>query len=233
MALVLHFHPLSSCCHKVLIALYELGAPFEGRLLDLGDDQQRGDFQALWPTGKMPLLQDGDRVVPETSIIIEHLALHHAPTGQQLLPADAQACLEVRLMDRLLDLYVMTPMQAVVADRLRAEPDRDPIGVDKARQTLAMAYGLLDQRLAGRDWMAGAHFSMADCAAAPALFYAFTLVPLPSQHRRLAAYFNHLLQRPSVARTLAEAQPYFAFYPFQEALPERFQPPAAAPPPAG
>lgn len=228
MALTLHFHPLSSCCHKVLIALYELGAPFEGRLLDLGDDGQRAAFLALWPTGKMPLLQDGSRVVPETSIIIEYLSRHHAPGGQQLLPADAEAGLEVRLMDRLLDLYVMTPMQAIVADRLRAEPDRDPIAVAKARETLAMAYAMLDERLAGRDWIAGGQFSMADCAAAPALFYAFTLVPLPARHQRLAAYFERLLARPSVARTLAEAQPYFAFYPFREALPARFLPPAAA-----
>lgn len=227
MALVLHFHPLSSCCHKVLIALYELGVSFEGRQLDLGDAQQRSSFQALWPTGKMPLLQDGARVVPETSIIIEYLARHHAPTEQQLVPADPDVCLEVRLMDRLLDLYVMTPMQAIVADRLRAEPDRDPMAVDKARSTLSMAYGLLQERLAGRDWMAGSHFSMADCAAAPALFYAFTLVPLPQTHQRLADYFERLLLRPSVARTLAEAQPYFAFYPYREALPARFLQPVA------
>lgn len=228
MALTLHFHPLSSCCHKVLIALYELGVPFEGRFLDLGDDAQRAAFLALWPTGKMPLLQDGPRVVPETSIIIEYLAQHHAPGAQQLVPADPEAGLEVRLMDRLLDLYVMTPMQAIVADRLRSEPDRDPLAVAKARDTLAMAYELLDQRLAGRDWIAGQPFSMADCAAAPALFYAFTLVPLPAQQHRLAAYFERLLERPSVARTLAEARPYFAFYPFREALPQRFRPPAAA-----
>lgn len=227
MALKLHFHPLSSCCHKVLIALYELGVPFEGRLLDLGDDEQRRNFLALWPTGKMPLLQDGAHVVPETSIIIEYLAQRHAPAGQQLLPAETEAALEVRLMDRLLDLYVMTPMQAIVADRLRAEPDRDPIAVAQARETLAMAYGLLEHRLAGRDWIAGRQFSMADCAAAPSLFFAFTLVPPPAQHRRLAAYFERLQQRPSVARTLEEAQPYFAFYPFREALPERFRPPPA------
>jgi glutathione S-transferase len=223
-ALTLHFHPLSSCCHKVLIALYELGVPFEGRLLDLGDDRQRREFMALWPTGKMPLLQDGARVVPETSIIIEYLARHPAAAGPALLPTEPEAALEVRLMDRLLDLYVMTPMQAIVGDRLRAEPDRDPIGVDKARGTLSMAYGLLDDRLAGREWIAGPDFSMADCAAAPALFYALTLVPLPAPHQRLAAYFERLLLRPSVARTLEEARPYFAFYPFREALPARFLP---------
>lgn len=225
MGLRLHFHPLSSCCHKALIALYELGVPFEGRLLDLGDAQQRSDFLALWPTGKMPLLQDGDRVVPETSIIIEYLAQHHAPPGgQQLLPADPVAALEVRLMDRLLDLYVMTPMQAIVGDRLRPETDRDPTGVAKARATLATAYGLLEQRLEDRDWIAGAHFSMADCAAAPALFYASTLVALPAGHARLAAYFERLLARPSVARTLEEARPFFRFYPYREALPARFLP---------
>ncbi len=138
MALTLHYHPLSSCCHKVLIALYELGLPFETHLLNLGDAAVRDAYRQLWPTGKMPLLVDAGRVVPESSIIIEHLTRHAART-QCLLPADPVECLEVRLWDRLADLYVMAPMQAVVADRLRAEADRDPLAVAQARGQLAMA----------------------------------------------------------------------------------------------
>lgn len=228
MALSLHFHPLSSHCHKVLIALYELALPFEPRPLNLGDPQQRSAFLALWPTGKMPLLVDGARVVPETTIIIEYLTQHHAPAGQTLLPADADAALEVRLMDRLVDLYVMHPMQAIVADRLRAEADRDPIAVAKARETLSMAYGLLEQRLGDRAWLAGPQFSMADCVAAPSLFYSTTLVPFAPEHARLAAYYERLLARPSVARVLDEARPFFQYYPFREALPARFYKPEAA-----
>lgn len=224
MSLSLHYHPLSSFCHKVLIALYELDVPFVPRFLDLGNAQRRADFLALWPTGKMPLLQDGEQVIPETSIIIEHLATHHAGAGQTLLPTEASAALEVRLMDRLSDLYVMLPMQAIVADRLREEADRDPISVGKARDTLAMAYGLLDERLAGRSWLAGDAFTLADCAAAPALFYATTLVPLQEAHQRLAAYIKQLMARPSVARTLDEARPYFRFYPYREALPAEYRP---------
>ncbi|RYF38383.1 MAG: glutathione S-transferase family protein [Comamonadaceae bacterium] len=232
MALTLHFHPLSSHCHKVLIALYELGTPFQPRVLDLGDAQQRAAFLALWPTGKMPLLQDGDRVVPETTVIVEYLTQHHAPAGQTLLPADAQEALEVRLMDRLVDLYVMHPMQAIVADRLRAEAGRDPIAVAKARETLAMAYGLLEQRLADpqageRAWIAGPQFSLADCTAAPSLFYATTLVALGPRHPRLAAYFERLLARPAVARVIDEARPFFQYYPYREALPARFYTPEA------
>ncbi|WP_048439876.1 glutathione S-transferase family protein [Caenimonas sp. SL110] len=227
MALTLYFHPLSSCCHKVLIALYEMQIPFEGRLLNLGDEKERSDFVALWPTGKMPLLQDGDRVVPETTIIIEYLTLHHASRNYRLVPSDPDAGLEVRLLDRLLDLYVMTPMQAIVGDRLRTEADRDPIGVAKARSTLAMAYDMLEQRLAGRTWAAGEHFSMADCAAAPALFYATTLVPLTQAHPLLAAYFERLVTHPAVARTLEETKPYLQFYPYKEAMPRRFMPQAA------
>ncbi|MCW5650818.1 MAG: glutathione S-transferase family protein [Ramlibacter sp.] len=228
MPLTLHYHPLSSHCHKVLIALYELGLPFEPRLLNLGDPQERSAFVALWPTGKMPLLQDGDRTVPETTIIIEYLAQHHAPTGQTLVPAQADDALEVRLMDRLVDLYVMHPMQAIVADRLRAEADRDALAVAKARETLAMAYGLLEQRLSDRAWLAGASFSLADCVAAPSLFYATTLVPLTPPHPRLAAYYERLLARPSVARVLDEARPFFQYYPFRESLPSRFYTPGAA-----
>lgn len=222
MALTLHHHPLSSHCHKVLIALYELDIPFEGRFLNLGDAGERARFLALWPTGKMPLLEDDGQVVPETTIIIEHLVLHHARGPQTLIPADPRAALEVRLMERLLDLYVMLPMQAIVADHLRAEADRDPLAVAQARATLATAYGLLEQRLAGRDWMAGDTFSMADCTAAPALFYASTLVPFGDGQQRLAAYFDRVVARPSVVRVLVEARPYFRFYPFSERLPRRF-----------
>lgn len=228
MALALHFHPLSSHCHKVLIALYELAVPFEPRPLNLGNPQERSAFLALWPTGKMPLLQDGECTVPETTIIIEYLTLNHAPAGQTLLPADAQSALEVRLMDRLVDLYVMHPMQAIVADRLRAEADRDAIAVAKARETLAMAYGMLEKTLADRAWLAGAQFTMADCVAAPSLFYATTLVPFAPEHKRLAAYYERLLARPSVMRVLDEARPFFQFYPFREALPARFYQPEAA-----
>jgi glutathione S-transferase len=201
MALSLHFHPLSSFCHKALIALNELDIDVERRFLDLGDPAQRTAFLARWPTGKMPLLVDGDRVVPETSVIIEYLAKRYGRPDQQLVPTDEDAALEVRLMDRLLDLYVMLPMQAIVGDRLRAEADRDPIAVNKARDTLAMAYGMLDERIADRAWAAGEHFSMADCAAAPSLFYAATLVPFAPSQRRLAGYFERLMQRPSVVRT--------------------------------
>lgn len=224
MSLSLHYHPLSSFCQKALIALYELDVTFIPRFLDLGNAQRRADFLALWPTGKMPLLQDGDLVVPETSIIIEHVATQHAAATQTLIPTDAATALEVRLMDRLSDLYVMLPMQAIVADRLRDEQDRDAIGVAKARETLAMAYELLDKRLLGRQWLAGDAFTLADCAAAPALFYASTLVPFAAGQLRLAAYYKLLLQRPAVARTLEEARPYFKFYPYREALPAEFQP---------
>lgn len=222
MALTLHYHPLSSCCHKALIALYELQTPFEPRLLNLGDPEQRTNFIALWPSGKMPLLQDGPRTIPETNVIIEYLVQQHAPAHQTLIPQDPGQALEVRLMDRLSDLYVMTPMQAIVADRLNAEADRSAHAVTKARATLAMAYGLFNQKLNGRPWLAGDDFSMADCAAAPALFYATTLVPIPAEHTLLADYFERLVQRPSVARTLNEARPFFQYYPYREAIPARF-----------
>jgi glutathione S-transferase len=169
----------------------------------------------------MPLLTDDGHVVPETSIIIEYLETRRAGP-RHLLPEDSDTCLEVRLWDRLFDLYVMTPVQAVVGDRLRGEADRDPIAVAAALRTLAMAYDMIEQRMSQRLWAAGESFSMADCAAAPSLFYAATLAPFPASHTNLAAYFERLLQRPSFARTLEEAKPYFRFFPFREALPARF-----------
>ena len=227
MALTLHFHPLSSYCQKVLIALYERGIAFDGQFLNLGDATARAAFLDLWPTGKMPVLVDNGRVVPETSIIIEYLERH--PGGAPLLPAHADKQLDARLWDRLFDLYVMTPMQAIVADRLRDEAERDPVNVRQARATLAMAYALIDRHMTGRSWAAGEAFSIADCAAAPALFYASTLAPFGEQQAHLRAYFERLVARPSVARTLAEAQPFFKYYPMREAIPARFLAPETAP----
>jgi glutathione S-transferase len=220
---ILHYHPLSSCCHKVLIALYELGIEFEPRLLNLGDASQRDAFIALWPIGKMPLLQEGSQVIPETSIIIEHLVQAYGPPDQTLIPRNGNDALEVRLMDRLSDFYLMTPMQAIVGDRLRAESDRDRHTVEKARTTLSTTYQLLDQKLTGRRWIAGDAFSLADCAVAPALFFAATLVPIPKECQRLGAYFERLVERPSVKRTLDEARPFFEFYPYRDAIPLRFR----------
>lgn len=224
-ALTLHYHPLSSYCHKVLIALDELGIDAERRLLNLGDAAERAAFLALWPTGKMPLLVDDGRAIPETSIIIEHLQRHHAAPGRMLIPQDPEAALQVRLWDRLCDLYVMTPMQALTADLLRPEDVRDAFGEAKAKEKLAESYALLDGHLEGKTWLTGDAFSMADCAAAPALFYAVTYVPIGPEHQHLAAYFDRLMDRPSVARTIDEARPWFKFYPGRSGLARRFHDP--------
>lgn len=218
MSLVLHYHPLSSYCHKVLIGLYERGTPFEARVVDLS--QTAGEFAAMWPTGKIPLLVDGERVTPETSIQLEYLDMHYP--GPPMLPADAEARLEARLWDRLFDQYVMTPMQKIVADRMRAEGEKDPRGVEDARGMLQMAYGLIDGHMAGRTWAAGEAFSLADCAATPALFYAGIVEPWGDERRELGAYFERLLARPSVARALDEARPFFQYFPYRELMPARF-----------
>jgi glutathione S-transferase len=225
MALALHYHPLSSYCWKVLIALYELGVPFEPEFVNPGDPASRAAFLALWPTGKMPLLMDGDRVVPETSIIIEYLDQHHAGP-RPLLPRDAETLLEARLWDRLFDLYVMTPLQAFVDDRLRPADKRDPLAVETARKTLTRSYAMIERHMEGRVWAAGPDFSLADCAAMPSLFYASTLVPIAEEQANLRAYLDRLIERPSAARALAEAMPWFQYYPYKERLPERFRPAA-------
>jgi glutathione S-transferase len=227
-ALVLHYHPLSSYCHKVLIALEELGIQVDKQLLNLGDPAVREAYLALWPTGKMPLLVDQGRPVPETSIIIEHLQRHHADAGRVLIPHDPDEALQVRLWDRLFDQYVMTPMQALTANLLRAEADRDALGVAKARDGLSSAYAFIDRHLEGRIWAAGEAFSMADCAAAPALFYAVTHVPIPPHHVHLAGYVERLMARPSVARTIDDARPYFKYYPGRAGLSSRYFDPAGA-----
>ncbi len=221
--LTLHYHPLSSYCHKVLIAIDVLDIDIEKRLLNLGDPDERAAYLKLWPMGKMPLLVvDDDVTIPESSIIIEYLQRHYSHVPPTLIPVDPDEALTVRLWDRLFDQYVMTPMQVFTADLLRVEHERDPRVVAQARDSLATSYALIDHHLDGRTWVAGDSFSMADCAAAPALFYASTYVPLSSEHARLIAYFERLMDHPPVARTIDHARPWFKHYPGRSGLSRRF-----------
>jgi glutathione S-transferase len=221
MTLTLHYHPLSSFCWKVLIALYENGTPFEARLVNPGDPEAKAAFRALWPTGKIPLLEDAGRVVPETSIIIEHLDRQH-PGRLRLLAEDAEARLRARLWDRLFDFHVMQPMQRFVAQHLRPEGERDPRAMAEALADLGIAYDMIEERMGEGPWAAGEGFGMADCAAAPALFYAAVVRPFPAGHARLQGYFERLMARPSVRRTIGEARPWFRYFPLREAMPARF-----------
>ena len=214
MSLRLYFHPLSSFCQKALVGLYENDTPFERRIVDLGDETSRAAFLAVWPIGKFPVLRDEgrDRTIPESSIIIEYLHAHY-PGPTMLLPDDADGALQVRLWDRFYDQHVNEPMQAVVADRLRPDGRKDPFGVEKAKARLQASYAVIEREMATRTWAAGEAFSMADCAAAPALFYADKVMPFGDAHANMARYFARLRERPSYARARAEAEPYFHLFP--------------------
>jgi glutathione S-transferase len=218
--ITLYYHPLASFCHKVLIALYEHGIDFEKRLINLGDAADRAELQAIWPIGKFPVIRDHarGRDVPESSIIIEYLD-HFYQGGAPLLPPEWEAAYDVRLWDRFFDNYVQGPMNAIVLDRILGSKG----DMARERAALATAYGMIDERMAARQWIAGDSFSMADCAAAPALFYAATLEPFANGASHLNAYFERLMARPSVQRVLEEAKPYFSMYPFEEAIPARFR----------
>lgn len=223
MSLVLYYHPLASYCHKVLIPLYENGTEFEARFVDLSDAESSAELIAAWPVGKFPVLRDVGRnvIVPEASIIIEYLDQFHAGPVR-FIPADPDAARAVRLWDRFFDLYVSTPMQKIVADRLRPQDTTDDYGVIEARVNLDGAYDMLERHLASRTWAAGEDFSMADCSAAPALFYAECVHPFTPTYPAISAYFDRLVSRPSVKRVLDEARPYFQYFPFQDAIPPRF-----------
>jgi glutathione S-transferase len=223
MALTLYLHPLASFCHKVLIAFYENETTFQPVTVDLGDPGEAAALMAKWPVGKIPVLHDTarDRVVAETSIIIEYVQQHY-PGPVPMLPDDAEECLDARLWDRAFDLYVATPMQKIVVDRIRPDGSQDPYGVAEARRSLDTAYAMLDTHLAGKEWAIGDRFTMADCAASPALFYASMVHPFEPDYANLAAYFERLLARPSMRRTLREARPFFSYVPYREAMPDRF-----------
>jgi len=204
-------HPFSSYCQKALIALYENRTPFDFRMIAPGEDANNAEFAERWPIRKFPTLVDRDRTIVEATIIIEYLHVHHAGPVS-LIPADPDAAIEARTLDRFFDNYVMTPQQKLVFDLLRPGESRDPYGVADARAKLDTAYAWLDARMADREWAAG-DFGLADCAAGPALFYADWSHPMDGRFPNVAAYRERLMARPSFARAIEEARPYRAYFP--------------------
>jgi glutathione S-transferase len=212
MSLQLFGHPFSSYTMKALIALYESATPFDFRILDPDHPENTAELVRHWPIARFPLLVDGGTAVFETSAIIEHLAAFH-PGPVQLIPADAKAAVPVRMLDRVFDNHVMSPMQAIVSDARRPEDARDPYGVTQAKTTLDTIYAWLDHALAGRQWAAGDAFTLADAAAAPALLYADWAHPIGEDRSTLRAYRARLLARPSFARCIEDARPYRPLFP--------------------
>jgi glutathione S-transferase len=214
MSLTLHFHPLASFCWKALIALYENDIAFTPNLVDLGNPIERAALLKLSPIGKFPVLEDRARgeIVPESSIIIEYLD-HHYPGRTKFIPDAPGLGLQTRLRDRFYDLYVHLPMQKIMDDRLRPAERKDPHGVEEARARLRTSYGMIEQQMASGGWAMGEHFTLADCAAAPPLFYGNMVVPFGGEHKNLRGYLERLQARPSVARVMKEAEPYFKMVP--------------------
>ena len=214
MTLALYAHPFSSYSQKALIALYENAIAFEFRMLGPDAPEHAEAWMRLWPLAKFPVLKDGETVIVESSSIIEYLQAT-CPVVQRLIPDDPRQAVEVRMMDRIFDRYVMTPMQDIVRDALRDSGERIPGAVTAARQQLDTAYAWLDKRLrdTSTEWAAGEDFSLADCAAAPSLFYADWTHPIAEPFDRLRAYRARLLARPSFARAVDEARPYRHLFP--------------------
>jgi len=212
MSLQLFGHPFSSYTMKALIALYENATPFEFRMLDPDHPENGAELARRWPIARFPLLVDGGTTVFETSAIIEHLTAFH-PGPVTLIPADEKAAVPVRMLDRVFDNHVMGPMQSIVLDARRPEDASDAYGLAQARTALDTIYAWLDQVLAGRHWAAGDAFTLADAAAAPALFYADWAHPIGEARVTLKAYRARLLARPSFARCIDEARPYRRFFP--------------------
>jgi len=220
MSLTLYYHPLSSYCWKVLIALYERGIPFEGRRIDLADPADRATLTAVWPFAKFPVVRDAarQRDLAESSIIIEYLD-RFWPAPQRFIPQDADEALQTRLWDRVFDNHVQGPMQQIVGDRLR----NTNLDLTRERSTLVTAYQMLERHLASRTWVGQAAFGLAECAAVPALFYARAIEPIPDGLPRVGEYFERLVARPSVQRVLEEAKPYLPLFPFAANVEARFR----------
>lgn len=213
MSLVLHFHPLSSFCWKALTALYENDTPFTPNMVNPGDPDARAALLKLWPIGKFPVLEDKARneVVPESSIIIEYLDRHY-PGRTRFIPEAEDRALQTRLRDRFYDLYLHLPLQKIVGDRLRPADKREPQSVAEARAQLRTSYAIIERQMTGDGWAMGGDFSLADCAAVPSLYYGDKLEPLGG-FKNVSGYLERLKARPSVARVLKEAEPYFHLFP--------------------
>lgn len=212
MSLVLYGHPFSSYTQKVLVSLYENATPFEFRCLGPDTPDHAAEWLRRWPIAKFPLLVDGDRSVVETSIILEYLQLAH-PGPVRLLPADPMAALDVRFLDRFFDLHVMNMMQQAVFGALSGDPAKRKEGLEIAEKKLEIAYAWLEKHLVGKTWAAGPDFTMADCAAAPSLFYADWTHRISDAFPLLRAYRARLLARPSFARAVDEARPFRPIFP--------------------
>jgi glutathione S-transferase len=212
MALTLYLHPLSSYCHKALIAFYENAIAFTPEVVNLGDPASRDNFKKVWPMAKFPVLRDDSRnqVIPESTSIIEYLDRHY-PGPVKLLPNDDDdLAAQVRATDRFYDLHVHNNMQQIVGDKLRPADGHDPIGLKEAKERLGVALGIAEEQMATRKWACGDVFSMADCAAGPPLFFINKMMPLG---KHLKNYLERLTQRPSYARALREAEPFMQYFP--------------------
>jgi glutathione S-transferase len=205
-------HPFSSYCQKALIAFYENGIDFEFCMLGPDDPAIGTEFAERWPIKRFPILVDGDRTIVEATMVIEYLQVHR-PGPVSLIPAEPDAAIDVRMLDRFFDNYISHQASAIVFNSIRLEKDRDPYGDTQARQMLDTAYAWLDQRMANRTWASGETFSLADCAAAPSLFYADWTQPIPMSFTHVHAYRQRMLARPSFARAVDEARPYRSFFP--------------------
>lgn len=212
MARALYGHPFSSYTQKVLVALYENAAPFEFRLLGPDQPEHQAELARFSPMGKFPMLVDGARSFVEASVIIEYLQ-QVSPGPVRLIPDDPAAALEVRFLDRFFDLYVMDAMQVAVNAALKVVPMTPEDGLAHSAARLDPAYRWLDGHMAGRTWAAGEAFTLADCAAAPSLFYADWVYPIPEQYGALRAYRARLLARPSFARAVDEARYFRPYFP--------------------
>lgn len=211
MSLQLYAHPFSSYCQKVLIALWADGTEFEHRMLDEDHPENFAELKRRWPFAKFPLLVDDGVTVIETTPIIDYLQAHH-PGPNRWIP-DGDLGLRVRFLDRFFDIYVMENMTKAGLDILRPEGSRDPYGAQAARDNLHVAYDWLEANLGDGPWAAGDAFSLADCAAAPSLFYADWIEEIGPARPKLAAYRARLLAHPTVARAVDEGRPYRPYFP--------------------
>jgi glutathione S-transferase len=202
----LYYNPLSTYCQKVMIAFNEKGIAYEPHVVDLMSAEGRASYEEINPFGKVPFFKPSeDWQVPESTSIIEYLE-DKFPNTPRLIPAGGgDAARQVRFMDRMADLYLNEPIVELQFQKIgfRAQ-DNDRAA--RARKFVSISYGYYDKRLAKQPWLCGESFTMADCAAIPALYYAQAVMPFDA-HSNIVAYWERARKRPSYAKVKAEFEP--------------------------
>ena len=201
----LYYHPLSTYCQKVLVAIHEKGARYKPHIVDLMNPESRDEYRELYPMGKVPLIVlNHGPLIPESSIIIEYL---DGLGGPRMISTDPDVARKTRFKDRFIDLYLSDSVGTLFFENRKPAEAQDAQKIETSRYRIKAAYDFLEYEISDQTWANGEDFSMSDCAAAAALLYAPDVAPY-DDYPSISSYAERLSARDSVRQAREEAAPY-------------------------